>query len=53
VASKDVVILLDSITHLARACNALTPTGAKILTGGLAAGALDWPKHFFGAARQL
>ena len=49
----DVVILLDSITRLARACNALTPSGAKIMTGGIAAGALDWPKQFFGAARQL
>jgi transcription termination factor Rho len=50
---KDVVILLDSITRLARACNALAPAGAKIMTGGLAAGALDWPKQFFGTARQL
>ena len=47
------VILLDSITRLARACNTLTPSGAKIMTGGIAAGALDWPKRFFGAARQL
>jgi transcription termination factor Rho len=52
-AGNDVVILLDSITRLARACNALMPSGAKILTGGIAAGALDWPKQFFGAARQL
>jgi len=50
---KDVVLLLDSITRLARACNALTPAGAKILTGGLAAGSLDWPKRLFGTARQL
>jgi len=49
----DVVILADSITRLARACNALAPAGAKILSGGIAAGALDWPKRFFGAARQL
>jgi len=52
-AGKDVVILLDSITRLARACNALMPAGAKIMTGGIAAGALDWPKQLFGAARQL
>jgi transcription termination factor Rho len=50
---KDVIILLDSLTRLARACNALAPAGCKILTGGLAAGALDWPKRFFGAARQI
>jgi transcription termination factor Rho len=49
----DVVILADSITRLARACNALAPAGAKILTGGIAAGTLDWPKRFFGSARQL
>jgi transcription termination factor Rho len=49
----DVVILADSITRLARACNALAPAGAKILSGGIAAGALDWPKRFFGSARQL
>jgi transcription termination factor Rho len=52
-SGEDVVILLDSITRLARACNALTPSGAKILTGGLIAGALDWPKRFFGSARRL
>jgi transcription termination factor Rho len=51
-AGKDVVILLDSLTRLARACNCLMPAGAKIMTGGIAAGALDWPKRFFGAARQ-
>jgi transcription termination factor Rho len=50
---SDVVILADSITRLARACNALAPAGAKILSGGIAAGALDWPKRFFGSARQL
>jgi transcription termination factor Rho len=50
---QDVVLLLDSLTRLARACNALAPAGAKILTGGIAAGALDWPKRFFGAARQF
>lgn len=49
----DVVVLLDSVTRLARACNMLAPAGAKIMTGGIAAGALDWPKRFFGAARQL
>jgi transcription termination factor Rho len=49
----DVVILLDSLTRLARACNTLAPAGCKIQTGGIAAGALDWPKRFFGAARQL
>lgn len=49
----DVVIVADSITRLARACNALAPAGAKILSGGIAAGALDWPKRFFGSARQL
>src|SRR5262245_42247655 len=52
-AGTDVVLLLDSITRLARACNALAPAGAKILTGGVAAGALDWPKRFFGSARQF
>jgi transcription termination factor Rho len=50
---KDVVIFLDSLTRLARACNALAPAGARIMTGGIAAGALDWPKQLFGAARQL
>jgi transcription termination factor Rho len=49
---KAVVILLDSLTRLARACNTLAPATAKTLTGGIAAGALDWPKRFFGAARQ-
>jgi transcription termination factor Rho len=50
---QDVVLLLDSLTRLARACNSLSPTGAKILTGGIAAGALDWPKRLFGTARQV
>jgi transcription termination factor Rho len=49
---KDVIILLDSLTRLARACNVLAPTNAKTMTGGIVAGALDWPKRFFGAARQ-
>jgi transcription termination factor Rho len=49
---RDVVILLDSLTRLARACNTLAPAGGKLLTGGIAAGALDWPKRFFGAARS-
>lgn len=52
-AGGDVVILTDSITRLARACNALAPARAKLLSGGVAAGALDWPKRFFGSARQL
>jgi transcription termination factor Rho len=52
-AGRDVVLLLDSLTRLARACNALAPAGGKIQTGGIAAGALDWPKRFFGAARQF
>jgi transcription termination factor Rho len=52
-SGQDVVILLDSLTRLTRACNSLAPAGAKIMTGGLAAGAVDWPKRFFGAARQL
>ena len=46
-SGADVVILLDSLTRLARACNVLAPANAKITTGGLAAGALDWPKRFF------
>jgi transcription termination factor Rho len=52
-AGIDVVILLDALTRLARACNVLAPAGCKLLTGGLAAGALDWPKRFFGSARQF
>src|SRR5437763_517580 len=51
-SGQDVVILLDSLTRLARACNTLAPAGAKLMTGGLAAVALDWPKRLFGAARQ-
>jgi transcription termination factor Rho len=50
---RDVVILLDSLTRLARACNCLAPAGGKLMTGGIVAGALDWPKRFFGAAREL
>jgi transcription termination factor Rho len=50
---KDVVILLDSITRLARAYNAEAPDRGKTLTGGVAAGALEKPKRFFGAARNL
>ncbi len=50
-AGRDVVILLDSITRLARAYNATAPASGKILTGGIDANALQWPKRFFGAAR--
>ncbi len=50
---QDVVILLDSITRLARSYNAEMPTSGKILSGGVAAGALDKPKRFFGAARAI
>jgi transcription termination factor Rho len=50
---KDVIILLDSLTRLARACNCLAPSGGKLMTGGIVADVLDWPKRFFGAARQL
>ncbi|MCX7915389.1 MAG: transcription termination factor Rho [Verrucomicrobiae bacterium] len=50
---KDVVILLDSITRLARAYNALAPHSGKIMTGGVDANALHKPKRFFGAARKL
>jgi transcription termination factor Rho len=49
---KDVVILLDSITRLARAYNTATPASGKILTGGVDANALQKPKRFFGAARD-
>jgi len=49
---KDVVILLDSITRLARAYNAVAPTSGKVLTGGVDAHALEKPKRFFGAARN-
>jgi transcription termination factor Rho len=50
---KDVVILLDSITRLARAYNALAPHSGKILSGGVDANALHKPKRFFGAARNI
>jgi len=50
---KDVVILLDSITRLARAYNVLVPHSGKIMTGGLESTALDKPKRFFGAARNI
>ena len=49
---KDVVILLDSITRLARAFNVEAPGHSKTLSGGITAGALERPKRFFGAARQ-
>lgn len=49
---KDVVILLDSITRLARAYNAVAPASGKVLTGGIDANALQRPKRFFGAARN-
>ena len=49
----DVVILLDSITRLARAYNAMVPSSGKILTGGVDANALQRPKRFFGAARNV
>ncbi|WP_068546213.1 transcription termination factor Rho [Thalassotalea crassostreae] len=50
---KDVVILLDSITRLARAYNTVIPSSGKILTGGVDANALHRPKRFFGAARNI
>lgn len=50
---KDVVILLDSITRLGRAYNAVTPSSGKVLSGGLDANALQRPKRFFGAARNI
>ena len=50
---KDVVILLDSITRLARAYNTVTPSSGKVLTGGVDAHALEKPKRFFGAARNI
>lgn len=52
-AGQDVVILLDSITRLARAHNAVTPNSGKTLSGGMEAGALRGPKRFFGAARNV
>ena len=51
-SGKDVVILLDSITRLARAYNTTAPASGKVLTGGIDANALQWPKRFFGAARS-
>ncbi|MCV3769302.1 MAG: transcription termination factor Rho [Wolbachia pipientis] len=50
---KDVVILLDSITRLARAYNAVIPSSGKVLTGGVDSNALQRPKRFFGAARNI
>ena len=50
---RDVVILLDSITRLARAYNTAVPSSGKVLTGGVDANALQRPKRFFGAARNI
>jgi transcription termination factor Rho len=50
---RDVVILLDSITRLARAYNTVTPHSGRILTGGVDSTALQWPRRFFAAARKL
>ena len=50
---KDVVILLDSITRLARAYNNVLPSSGKVLTGGMDSNALQRPKRFFGAARNV
>jgi transcription termination factor Rho len=50
---QDVVILLDSITRLARAYNTVVPHSGKILSGGVDSSALQWPKRFFGAARNI
>ncbi len=52
-SKKDVVILLDSMTRLARAYNTIVPSSGKVLTGGIDAHALERPKRFFGAARNL
>ncbi len=52
-AGHDVVILLDSITRLARAYNAVTPSSGRVLSGGMEASALHKPKNFFGAARNI
>jgi transcription termination factor Rho len=52
-SKKDVVILLDSITRLARAYNTVVPASGKVLTGGVDANALQRPKRFFGAARNI
>ncbi|MDD5434971.1 MAG: transcription termination factor Rho [Nitrospira sp.] len=51
--NKDVVILLDSITRLARAYNSIIPSSGKVLSGGLDSNALQRPKRFFGAARNI
>ena len=50
---RDVVILLDSITRLGRAFNTVTPSSGRVLSGGLDANALQRPKRFFGAARNI
>ncbi|MBT3292274.1 MAG: transcription termination factor Rho, partial [Victivallales bacterium] len=50
---RDVVVLLDSITRLARAYNTVTPHSGRILTGGVDSTALQWPRRFFAAARKL
>jgi transcription termination factor Rho len=50
---RDVIILLDSITRLARAYNAVVPPSGKVLSGGIDANALQRPKRFFGAARNI
>jgi transcription termination factor Rho len=50
---RDVVILLDSLTRMSRAYNNLMPSSARVMSGGLAAGALNKPKRFFGAARNI
>ena len=50
---KDVVILLDSITRMARAYNTVIPSSGKVLTGGVDSNALQRPKRFFGAARNI
>ncbi len=52
-AKRDVIILLDSITRLARAYNTVVPSSGKVLTGGVDANALQSPKRFFGAARNI
>jgi transcription termination factor Rho len=52
-SGRDVIILLDSITRLARAYNAVAPSSGKVLTGGIDSNALQKPKRFFGAARNI
>jgi len=52
-AGEDVIILLDSITRLARACNIEAPSNGKLLSGGIEASALQMPKRFFGSARNI